>query len=64
MADNDRIIDRDADFYAGEVEECTRRLCRCRPEHEDYWKRRRDLAQSVHDRLVMLRTLIDEGEPK
>lgn len=59
----DRIIDRDLAFYESEAEEMQRRLCGCPPNQEEHFRARRDLAQSVAERLRMYRDLIDQGVP-
>lgn len=54
-----RIIDIDVDFYAAEVEECSRRLRMCHTSEERYWRNRREYAQRLHEALTIYRTALD-----
>jgi ABC-type Zn uptake system ZnuABC Zn-binding protein ZnuA len=55
-----RIIDKDCEFYAAEVEEMARQLRQCRPASEDYFKARRDAAAKVSEALEEYRRIIQQ----
>lgn len=62
---NQRIIDRDLQFYTAEAEFCLRHLQGCAPAQEAYWQRRREQAQALVNALTMYQLAVDgEGAPK
>lgn len=60
MNAEDRIIDRDVDFYQNEVEVHQARLRGCLPWAEELHQERLERAQSVVRALKRLRTSIDK----
>jgi hypothetical protein len=54
-----RIIDRDIEMYAAEVEEMQRRMRRCAPSLEPYYRACIAGAQSVSDALIAYRAAMD-----
>lgn len=55
-----RIIDRDIEFYAAEVEFCTVQLQRCWTEKEPYWQKRKRNAKAVLQTLTDYRISVDK----
>ncbi len=60
MQSNDRIIDRDVEFYTAEAEFCTNELCRCPPSMEKYWIERGSIAVTLRETFIAYRTAMDK----
>jgi len=59
----DRIIDTDIARYTGEIEEMRRRMRRCAPSLESYYRACIDTAQSVFHALIAYRAALDAPHP-
>lgn len=56
-----RIIDRDVDFYATEIEYCKMQLQRCTPSMEAKWAHRAVMAEYVHRALLRYQQDLGKG---
>lgn len=58
----DRIIDRDVEFYEGEIDFCENKLRQCIPSHEAYWTWRLKEARKLVSAFNTYRNLVNEQE--
>ena len=62
MTAEDRIIDRDIEFYKAEAEFCRNECSRCATKRERYWQEREIAAHRVYAQLVAYRMAMDRSD--